>query len=292
MKRKPKNLIPALGNGFTLVELLVVVGIITALVALLLPALARAREYANRIKCAANQRSIGQALTMYTQTYGFYPGAGMWPAVPSSSANLCALWPVRLRLFTGGDQGVFYCPARDERFEWRRDDASRATAGRATPAHTAFGYDEGEPLLAWDSGNFSYGYNVWGTQGSPSVPNALHLGLGNCIVRRDVVSLRDWDANREIRATRVKLPSETIAIADSSADGWWDFVIVAFAGYGAPMHKPMNPDNVHGGGANVLFCDGHVQWYLQKELLITGDFFDLRDRARRRMWNNDHEEHS
>ena len=63
-------------RAFTLVELLVVVGIVTVLIAVLLPALARVREHANRIKCAANLRSIGQAMLMYTQRYGYYPGAG------------------------------------------------------------------------------------------------------------------------------------------------------------------------------------------------------------------------
>ena len=67
--------------AFTLVELLVVIGIIALLVAMLLPALTRAREQANTVRCLANLRQIGNAIVMYAgANKGFLvPGSHMQP---------------------------------------------------------------------------------------------------------------------------------------------------------------------------------------------------------------------
>src|SRR5688572_22638076 len=70
-------------RGFTLVELLVVVGIISVLVALLMPALAGAREAAQRAKCLATLRGMAQAAHMHAAEHaGYMPVAG--PQTPSA----------------------------------------------------------------------------------------------------------------------------------------------------------------------------------------------------------------
>ena len=71
MPHRPRHRRP---RGFTLVELVVVIGIISVLIALLLPSLGKARESARRVRCASNMRSQGQLVHLYAiDAAGDYP---------------------------------------------------------------------------------------------------------------------------------------------------------------------------------------------------------------------------
>src|SRR5438093_2545414 len=61
-------------RGFTLVELLVVIGIIAVLIGILLPVIGKARKQANTTACMAQLRSLGQTLAIYnSENRGSYP---------------------------------------------------------------------------------------------------------------------------------------------------------------------------------------------------------------------------
>lgn len=78
-----------------------------------------------------------------------------------------------------------------------------------------------------------------------------------------------------------------IAVADSTADAWTDHWISP-----VPTAAGEPPGAVHRGGANVLFCDGHVQWFHQKDLMRGSSFGSPEERFRsqaiEQMWNYDH----
>jgi prepilin-type processing-associated H-X9-DG protein len=222
---------------------------------------------------------------MYIGQYRYYPGA--WARYEGAGGYGYAIWPTRLRAFLGAETGVFQCPSQDERCAWRPDGPPRGPVGRASEAESAFGYEIGESLIAGaGSGDtwFSYGYNHFGANGSyfqmAKDGSLTHYGLGIAT---------NWTATGriggELPASRVRNPVDMIAIADSTADGRIDFLLNPYP------ETALIPGTPHQGGANVLFCDGHVQWHRPSEV----SYVNLQNtpyglelfRRITRMWNND-----
>src|SRR5450755_2759092 len=112
---------PPAARAFTLVELLVVIGIIALLISILLPALSKARESANTVACLAHLNEIGQACVIYTsENRGYIVPCEWWDNAPGTSSES---WPtilVNSGCITAPDvskgqnptnKSVFFCPS-------------------------------------------------------------------------------------------------------------------------------------------------------------------------------------
>jgi len=196
--------------GFTLVELLVVIGIIAILMSVLLPSLSRARESAKRVQCLSNLKQISTAFFMYTEeNKGWFP----MPAVfGGSTATDLGFGPAT---YAGGSfyQGYpsDYVGWPEDWIVWRNKQSSDPLRGAivrylGNPSSGAIMTcpSDDNTYRAISGYPYSYAMNAYlsfGTNQNPHVPPA---GIKNNLVYKDV------DAAWKI--TQVKHSADTIIV--------------------------------------------------------------------------------
>jgi prepilin-type N-terminal cleavage/methylation domain-containing protein/prepilin-type processing-associated H-X9-DG protein len=251
-------------KAFTLVELLVVIGIIALLISILLPAMNSARRQARSLKCLANLRSVGQALSLYAaNNQRFYPIARH--KMLSATPPLEQRWHDRLTPYitsaskgdtavtTTGDAAalressvIWGCP------EWAdKDTYSYASTGYAMqvfPASPTANNDDPKTRALIDNNPATagryYRADQWGIKGSD------RLVIADAMVDYLYVSIatNGTPAGQVIQRTSLWGPFTTPI---TNADFWVD----------ASRHaKPgiTKEATYTGKYMNALFADGHA----------------------------------
>ncbi len=141
--------------AFTLVELLVVIGIIALLIGILMPTLSKAREAGQRTKCLSNLRQVGQSLMMYATEYkGKIPigynndGWGGYHIYVKSGDY----YPVQGHLFLAGymdSPEAYYCPTQpDPRFQFNTPENPWPPGPTVATDYVRSGFNS-RPIVNW-----------------------------------------------------------------------------------------------------------------------------------------------
>lgn len=265
-------------KAFTLVELLVVILIVGILAALLLPALAKAKQSAISIKCRSNLRQVGLALAMYVGDMGMYP---YWrnPDTGEASVPGDAQWPQLLAPYLQRTKATPGAPTAN-------------AAKAAADAETVFRCPIPGPQIPGSSEILrnEYGYNLYGLAWTSyaRAPRDSYLGLWGVA----------GDPQRPTKEGDVRSPADMIAFGDGTAN----LKRGQPGAFGGSLFRTEQPvlyvgDETHfrtmldfarkrhGGRVNVNFCDGHVENGTLKRL-----FLDL-DSAALSRWNKDNQPH-
>jgi prepilin-type N-terminal cleavage/methylation domain-containing protein/prepilin-type processing-associated H-X9-DG protein len=252
-------------QGFTLVELLVVIGIIALLVSILLPSLNRARELANRTKCGSNLRQIGQAMLIYaTDNSGQYPRTA-WDSGLASDGTLHS---VRWRTNTGGSSSdpfamvsgspvVGYNTIGAAMFLLERTaDLSQGVFNCPSSLWVADDYDGETAMTRSNFTIITNNINYSIAQPYPTI-SAVKRGYS-------------WanDQRQDFALASDKNPG-----TNSNMGGEYGLMLSTLLTTGAPgsITSKVNSKNHARVGQNVLFGDGHVEWTTTPRCGANGD---------------------